>query len=86
MRVLVMQIRIVRMSMPDRQVSVLVRVSLVSGPSQGVVKFHRFFSGSFVVGTNSELRSLRRSPYSTTCSSTLWPDPDRDSHWKCSCS
>ena len=37
MRVLVMQIRIVRMSMPDRQVSVLVRVSLVSGPVEVVL-------------------------------------------------
>lgn len=37
MSVLMMKIRIVRMSMPDRQVSVLVRVSLVSGPGKVVL-------------------------------------------------
>jgi hypothetical protein len=37
MSVLMMKIRIVRMSMPDRQVSVLVRVSLVSAPGEVVL-------------------------------------------------
>ena len=37
MRVLMVQIRIVRMSMPDRRVRVLVRVSFVSEPGEVVL-------------------------------------------------
>ena len=37
MRVLMMKIRIVRMSMPDRQVGVLVRVSLADRPREVVL-------------------------------------------------